>query len=108
MITQYGMSDRFGLMGLETIESKYLEGRATLNCSDETAAQVDNEVKELLARCYERAKELIGANLDVLEKIAAFLEEKETITGKEFMEIFNRVKGNKEENSSESEGDVGE
>ncbi len=91
MITQYGMSEKFGLMSLETVENRYLDGRATLNCSDATAAEVDNEVKKLLKECYEKAKKLINENRKALDKIAEFLYEKETITGKEFMEIFNSV-----------------
>ncbi len=91
MITQYGMSEKFGLMSLETVENRYLDGRATLNCSDATAAEVDNEVKKLIKECYEKAKKLINENRKALDKIAEFLYEKETITGKEFMEIFNSV-----------------
>lgn len=91
MITQYGMSDKFGLMSLETIENKYLDGRATLNCSDATAAEVDTEVKDLLKKCYNKAYELLNNNRKQLDKIAEFLYEKETITGKEFMEIFDSV-----------------
>lgn len=90
MVTQYGMSEKFGLMGLETVESKYLDGRSALNCGDATAAEIDVEVKELLAKCYDKSKELLKNNRDVLDRIAAHLKEKETITGKEFMEIFNQ------------------
>ncbi len=90
MVTQYGMSEKFGLMGLETVESKYLDGRSALNCGDATAAEIDVEVKELLAKCYDKAKELLKNNRDALDRLAAHLKEKETITGKEFMEIFNR------------------
>ncbi len=93
MITQYGMSEKFGLMSLETVESKYLDGTARLNCSDETAAMIDDEVKELLKHCYEEAKKLLTENRDVLDEIAKYLYEEETITGKEFMKIFRRVKG---------------
>lgn len=93
MITQFGMSKKFGLMSLETVENRYLDGRRVLNCSDATAAEVDIEVKELLKESYEKAKGLISANRDVLDRIAEFLFEKETITGKQFMEIFNEVKG---------------
>ena len=92
MITQYGMSDKFGLMSLESVEDKYLSGRTTLNCSDETAAEIDTEVKILLKECYAKAKALLLENRDVLEKIATYLYEKETITGKQFMEIYNEVK----------------
>lgn len=93
MITQYGMSEKFGLMGLATIENQYLDGSARLNCSDETAAQIDEEVKELLKKCYEEAKQLLSENRDVLDEIAKYLYEEETITGKEFMKIYRRVKG---------------
>lgn len=93
MVTQYGMSERFGLVGLSTVESKYLEGRDVMNCSDQTAAEVDKEVVEILKKSYEKAKELLSENRDVMDKLAAFLIEKETITGKEFMEIYRREKG---------------
>jgi len=93
MITQYGMSDKFGLMSLEKVEDSYLSGRTVLNCSDATAAMVDEEVKELLKKCFEKAKATLLENRDVLDKISEFLIEKETITGKEFMEIYNSVKG---------------
>lgn len=91
MVTQYGMSDRFGLIGLESVENRYLDGRPVLNCGDATAAEIDKEVMDLLKKCYEQAKELLAGNRDVLDKIAAFLVEKETITGKEFMSIYNEV-----------------
>ena len=93
MITQYGMSEKFGLMSLETVESKYLDGSARLNCSDETAAMIDDEVKELLKECFTEAKKLLSENRDVLDEIAKYLYEKETITGKQFMEIYRKVKG---------------
>lgn len=88
MVTQYGMSDKFGLIGLESIENRYLDGRAVLNCSDVTAAQIDEEVMRILKEAYDKALSLIRANIDKLDEIAAFLIEKETITGKEFMDIF--------------------
>lgn len=91
MITQYGMSEKFGLMSLETVENKYLDGRTRMNCSDATAAEVDEEVKKLLKDCYARAKQLLSENREALNQIAEFLYEKETITGKEFMEIFKQV-----------------
>ncbi len=97
MITLYGMSDRFGLMGLETVENQYLDGRTVLNCSDRTAAEVDDEVKVVLKDAYGKVKEMLAQNREVLDKVADFLIEKETITGKEFMEIFNEVKGIKPE-----------
>ena len=93
MITQYGMSEKFGLMSLETVESKYLDGSARLNCSDETSAMIDDEVKELLKECFAEAKKLLSENRDVLDEIAKYLYEKETITGKQFMVIYRKVKG---------------
>lgn len=93
MITQYGMSRKFGLMGLATVESQYLEGRATLNCSDKTAAEIDMEVVELLKESYDTALRLLRENRELMDKLAEFLIEKETITGKQFMEIFRRKKG---------------
>ncbi len=105
MITQYGMSDKFGLMSLESVENKYLDGRTVLNCSDVTSAEIDSEVKDLLKRCYDEAKSLLAANRDVLDRIADYLYEEETITGKQFMEIFNDVKNPKpdtEESSDDS------
>lgn len=92
MITQYGMSDKFGLMSLESVEDKYLSGRSTLNCSEVTAAEIDTEVKTLLKECYAKAKALLLENRDILDEIAIYLYEKETITGKQFMEIYNQVK----------------
>ncbi len=97
MITQYGMSEKFGLMSLEKVEDSYLAGRTVLNCSDETAAEIDREVKQLLKECFERAKKLLSENKEALSKIADYLYEKETITGKQFMEIFNEIRGIKEE-----------
>ncbi|HJC44335.1 MAG TPA: ATP-dependent zinc metalloprotease FtsH, partial [Candidatus Mediterraneibacter gallistercoris] len=85
MITQYGMSERFGLMGLESIQNRYLDGRAVLNCGDATAGEIDEEVMKMLKAAYEEAKKLLSENREALDKIAAFLIEKETITGKEFM-----------------------
>ncbi|SHJ48625.1 ATP-dependent zinc metalloprotease FtsH [Parasporobacterium paucivorans] len=90
MITQFGMSEKFGLMSLETIENQYLDGRASLNCSEATAAEVDKEVQEMLRTSYGKAKELILANRAALDRIAEYLYEKETITGAQFMEIFNQ------------------
>ena len=93
MITQYGMSDRFGLMGLESVQNRYLDGRPVLNCGEATASQIDEEVMRMLKSSYEEAKRLLSENRDALDRIAAFLIEKETITGKEFMKIFREVKG---------------
>ena len=89
MITQYGMSDKFGLMGLATQENQYLSGRTVLNCGDDTATEVDHEVMVLLHNSYEEAKSLIGSHREALDKIAAYLIRRETITGKEFMKIFH-------------------
>ena len=93
MVTRYGMSKKFGLVGLATVESQYLEGRTELNCSDETAAKIDAEVVEILKESYEKALAMLRENRDVMDKLAEFLIEKETITGKEFMEIYRREKG---------------
>ena len=93
MVTRYGMSKRFGLVGLATVESQYLEGRTALNCSDTTAAEIDAEVVEILKESYEKALAMLRENREVMDKLAEFLIEKETITGKEFMEIFRREKG---------------
>ncbi len=93
MVTQYGMSKHFGLVGLSTVESKYLEGREVMDCSDKTAAEVDQEVIAILKESYDKAKELLSANRDVMDKLASFLIEKETITGKEFMQIYRKEKG---------------
>lgn len=93
MITQYGMSEKFGLMGLETRENQYLSGRNVLNCSEATAGEIDQEVMRILKESYEEAKRLLAENRDAMDKIAEFLIEKETITGKEFMKIFRQVKG---------------
>ncbi len=93
MVTQYGMSKKFGLVGLESVENKYLDGRRVLNCSDVTAADIDAEVMKIIKESYEEAKRLLEENRDVMDEIAAYLIEKETITGKEFMRIFREVKG---------------
>ena len=96
MVTQYGMSDRFGLMGLATVESQYLEGRTVLNCSDVTAAAVDEEVRLILERSYAEAKRILSENMDALDVIADFLIRQETITGKEFMKMFNEVRAKRQ------------
>lgn len=103
MITQYGMSDRFGLMCLETVESQYLSGNKRLMCADSTAAMVDEEVMKVLKESYQKALDLLRDNRDVMDQIAEFLIEKETITGKEFMQIFRRIKGIPEPEKSEEE-----
>ena len=93
MVSQYGMSETFGLMGLESVESQYLDGRSVLNCSDQTAAKLDDEVNKMLKEYYAKAKELLSENMECLDSVAEYLIDKETITGKEFMDIVNRVKG---------------
>ena len=93
MVTQYGMSEKFGLIGLETVESRYLDGRVVMNCADETAAGVDEEVMRILKDCYREAMELLKDNRDIMDKLAEYLIQKETITGKEFMEIYCKEKG---------------
>ncbi len=93
MITMYGMSDEFGPVALESVESQYLEGRTVLNCSEETAAKIDEAVMKVLKKAYEDALSMLSENMEVMDKLAAHLIEKETITGKEFMEIFRREKG---------------
>ena len=103
MITMFGMSDKFGLMQLESVQNRYLDGNRVLNCSDQTAAQVDEEVKKLLAECYDRAKQIIREHLDSMDKIAQFLIEKETITGKEFMKIYREVENIPEPTEEEME-----
>jgi len=110
MITRYGMSKKFGLMGLATVESQYLEGRSALTCSDQTAAEIDSEVVALLKESYDKALELLRENRELMDKLAAFLIEKETITGKEFMEIFRREKGLPEpedKNAKDKKGETG-
>ena len=106
IITQYGMSERFGLMGLESIQNRYLDGRAVLNCGEATAAEIDQEVMKMLKAAYEEAKRLLTENREALDKIAAFLIEKETITGKEFMKIFHEVQGIEMEEEETSKEDV--
>ncbi len=108
MVTQYGMSKHFGLVGLSTVESKYLEGRDVMNCSDQTAAEVDKEVVAILKESYEQAKQMLSENRELMDKLAAFLIEKETITGKEFMEIFRREKGLPEPEDKKKDTDSGD
>lgn len=97
MITMYGMSDKFGLMQLETVQGKYLDRNAVLQCSDKTAAKVDEEIRNQLKKAYDEAKKLLSEHMNALDAIAQYLIEKESITGQEFMEIFNRVE-NAEQN----------
>ena len=103
MVTQYGMSEKFGLMGLESIESKYLDGRPVQNCSNETAGEIDKEVMRILKECYDKARKLLSENRDALDKIAEYLIANETITGEEFMNIYKEVKG---EDLTETQTDV--
>ena len=103
MITRFGMSKRFGLMGLATIEHEYLGGGARLTCSDRTAADVDTEVMETLKACYDEAKELLSGNRELMDKLAAYLIEKETISGKEFMKIYRQEKGLPEPDEEDKE-----
>ncbi len=103
MVTRYGMSRRFGLVGLATVESQYLEGRTALNCSDTTAAEIDKEVVEILKESYDKALGLLRENRQIMDKLAEFLIEKETITGKEFMAIFRKEKGLPEPEESDGE-----
>ncbi len=103
MVTQYGMSEKFGLMGLESVENRYLDGRAVLNCGEETAGEIDKEVMHILKTCYDRAEELLAGSRDVLDKIAEHLIARETITGEEFMKIYKEVKGIVDEPKDEIE-----
>ena len=100
MVTQYGMSERFGIMGLATVESQYLDGRAALNCADATAAAVDEEVRRILEDCYQEAKQILSENLDVMDRIADYLIREETITGRQFMRIYREAKGLPQEDDS--------
>lgn len=93
MITQFGMSDKFGMMSLASVDNAYLDGAAHLNCGDETAAQIDEEVRTMIHNCYQEAYHLLEENREVLDHIADYLYEHETITGKEFMKIFRELKG---------------
>ncbi|MDC7280375.1 ATP-dependent zinc metalloprotease FtsH [Butyrivibrio fibrisolvens] len=93
MVTRFGMSEKFGMMGLATVESQYLDGRASLICGENTAAQIDDEVLKMITEAYAKAKELLSENMESLDKISEYLFENETITGKEFMKIFRESKG---------------
>lgn len=106
MITQYGMSEKFGLMGLASQENKYLDGRMVLNCGDATATEIDHEVMRVLKEAYETAKELLAKNRDAMDRIAAHLIQKETITGKEFMEIYHQVLLERNAGSGEEPAEV--
>ena len=101
MITQYGMSEKFGMAGLESIQNKYLDGRNVSNCSEETKTDIDKEVVRVLKECHEKAFNILKENRYALDEIAEFLINKETITGDQFMEIFNRVKSDRENSDSD-------
>ena len=103
LITQYGMSEKFGMAGLESIQNKYLDGRNVSNCSEETKTDIDKEVVRVLKECHEKAFNILKENRDALDEIAEFLINKETITGDQFMEIFNRVKSGRENSDSDAE-----
>ena len=96
MVTRLGMSDEFGLMAMETVESQYLDGRAMPTVAETTVAKVDNVVKQMLETAYDTAKEMLYANIDILERIADYLYEHETISGKEFMDIFSEMRAARE------------
>lgn len=106
MITQYGMSEKFGMVGLESPANQYLDGRNILNCSDVTAAEIDKEVMNVIKESYQEALRLLRDHREALDKIAAFLIEKETITGKEFMEIFRQVEAGSGETETEQPAEV--
>ena len=103
MITQYGMSEKFGLIGLESVQHRYLDGRAVMNCGQQTASEIDQEVMKVLKESYEEAKRLLNEHREALDKISDFLIEKETITGKEFMEIFHKVENRDPQEETETE-----
>ncbi|MGN0342441.1 MAG: ATP-dependent zinc metalloprotease FtsH [Roseburia sp.] len=109
MITRFGMSDKFGMMGLASVDDQYLDGRAHLNCGEETATKIDEEVQTLLQNCYDEATRLLTENREVLDRISDYLFEKETITGKEFMDMFREMTGIEapaEENQKSAPGDL--
>ncbi len=107
MVTMYGMSEKFGMMCLATIESQYLDGRAGLICGEDTAGQIDKEVLAIINGCYDKAMNLLVENRDILDKISDYLYEKETITGKEFMKMYRELKGlPEEEEKKEGEASV--
>lgn len=93
MITIYGMSDKFGMVALESVQNRYLDGSLSLNCSEETATKIDNEVRKVIKKSYDKAYNMLKANVDVLDALAEFLIEKETITGKQFMKIYEEITG---------------
>lgn len=103
MVTQYGMSEHLGFVGLESVQNRYLDGRAVMNCSEQTAREIDKEVHDIIEECYKNAKKMLEENIDILNEIAEYLFEKETITGKQFMEIYHKIKGDVESEEDESD-----
>ena len=108
MVTQYGMSEKFGLIGLESIQNRYLDGRAVMNCGEATAAEIDQEVMKMLKGAYAEAKRMLSEHRETMDQIAGFLIEKETITGKEFMKIYRRCEGIPEPEEKKEENPVKE
>ena len=106
MVTQYGMSEKFGLIGLESIQNRYLDGRAVMNCGEATAAEIDQEVMKMLKGAYAEAKRMLSEHRETMDQIAGFLIEKETITGKEFMKIYRRCEGIPEPEEKKEENPV--
>lgn len=101
MVTQFGMSEKFGLIGLATQEDQYLSGRMVLNCGEATAAEIDQEVMRMLKEAYAEAKKLLSENRDAMDEIAEFLIQRETITGKEFMDILHGIQAKREQQTNE-------
>lgn len=108
MITLYGMSDTFGMVALESTQNRYLDGRRVLNCSEETATKIDDEISRMLKEAYDEAYRLLQENEPLMDKLAEYLIQKETITGKEFMEIYNRELGITPEDKKQEEGETTE
>jgi cell division protease FtsH len=108
MVTQYGMSDKFGLIQLESVQDRYLNGGKVLECSDKTAADIDTEVMRIIAESYEKAKQMLIENRELMDELAAYLLERESITGKEFMKIFNRHKGIEDEDTDDKKDETEE
>ena len=105
MVTMYGMSEKFGMVTLENVQNRYLDVRTVMNCSDETATKIDNEVRKMMKNAYQTAYDLLAAHEDLLDALAEYLIEKETITGKEFMSIFEEITG---ESLQEAKPDLSE
>jgi cell division protease FtsH len=106
------MSEKFGLMGLESVENRYLDGKPVMHCGEETSGEIDKEVMKILSDCYDEAEAIIKDNMDALESIGEYLFEHETISGKQFMKLYRKVKGipepEDEEDSKSSEKDSAE